>query len=112
MARTTFSIRQGDRLPLLRATLEDRAGTVDLTGAGTILFHMRQQNGTALVSGTAAVYGNATHGTAQYEWASGDTTIAGTYRAEFEAIFAGDKHETFPNTTANEFIVEVSPQVN
>jgi hypothetical protein len=111
MARETFSIRQGDRLPVLRATLRDRDGTVDLTSAGTILFHMRQQNGTAVVSGTAATYGAAAHGTAQYEWAAGDTTIAGTYRAEFECIFTGDKHESFPNTPANEFIVEVSPQV-
>lgn len=112
MARETFYIRQGDRLPVLRATLQDRAGTVDLTNAGTILFHMRQQDGTAVVSGTATTYGSTVHGTAQYEWAAGDTAIAGIYRAEFEAIFTGDKHETFPNTAANEFIVEVSPQVN
>lgn len=111
MARTTFYIRQGDRLPLLRAALYDRNGTVDITNAGTILFHMRQQNGTAFVTGTATVHGNAAHGTAEYAWAAGDTATPGTYRAEFECIFNGPKHETFPNTPANEFVVEVSPQV-
>lgn len=112
MARSTFYIRQGDRLPLLRATLEDRVGAVDLSSAGTILFNMRQQNGTAVITGTAGTYGDNTYGTAEYTWQAGDTAIAGTYRAEFECIFEGDVRETFPNTPLNEFIVEVSPQVN
>jgi hypothetical protein len=94
---TTFTIKQGDRLPVIEATLAGADGAADLTGA-TVKFLMRSKGAgaTVLVDAAATVVGAAL-GTVLYDWAEGDTDTTGTHQAEWEVTFASGKKQTFPN---------------
>lgn len=108
MATTEFTIKQGDTLPALNASLEDSSGNpVDLTGA-TILFRMRKVGAAALTVEAAAVIVSATGGTVRYNWQTGDTATPGSYEAEFRCTLPSGI-ETVPN--ANNIGIEVVPSV-
>jgi len=99
MALTTFTIKQGDRLPALAATLKFADGTIkDLTGH-TVKFLMRSaKTGTVKVNGNASVV-LASAGTVRYDWAGSDTDTVGHYQGEFETTeTATGKKTTFPNS--------------
>lgn len=86
---TTFTIKQNDRLPKLRATLLDGSGSaIDLTGAG-VVFRMRPRAGGALKINASATVVSAAAGIAEYAWAAGDTDTAGLFDAEFVVTLAG-----------------------
>lgn len=98
MTITTFTIKQGDRLPSIEATLAGADGPADLTGA-TVKFLMRTKGAspTILIDAAATVVG-AVLGTVRYDWASGDTATIGKHQAEWEVTFSSGKKQTFPNT--------------
>ena len=48
--------------------------------------------------GTAEVVAGADRPTLGYNWAEGDTAVAGLYEAEFEITFADEAVETMPNS--------------
>lgn len=95
-----FTIKRGDRLPVIQATIKDDTGTVvDLTGA-TVDFHMvHKTTRTVKVDAAASVVTPATGGVVQYAWAAGDTDTAGFYDAEFEVTTSASKKITAPNYT-------------
>lgn len=91
-----FFIKQGDRLPVATAVLQQPAGTpVNLSGA-TVAFYMAHTNGLASVSGIATI-STAALGIVEYHWGASDTAIAGEYMAEFEITFGSGKKQTVPN---------------
>jgi hypothetical protein len=92
-----FYIAQGDRRPILQATLEQPAGTaINLSGA-TVTLYARHVGGLASIVGYPTVT-NATAGTIQYFWGASDTAVAGRYMAEFDLDYLG-YHQTVPNDT-------------
>lgn len=94
MITPQFAIKQGDRLPLLNATLVDSDGAaVNLTGA-SVRFLMRNEAGTVVVNQAATVV-SAASGTVRYSWGATDTATAGVYNAEFEVTVDSLKR-TFP----------------
>lgn len=96
-APADFTIKRGDRLPPIQATLKDAAGTaVNLTGA-TVTLLMTAQGASSPSVNAAATVTNAAGGQVQYDWGTSDTATAGTYYAEFEVTFASGKKQTFPN---------------
>jgi hypothetical protein len=101
----TVEIRQGDRLPALRAVAFTESGLVDLTQfTGGITFRM--------VKGATVITGSATGdaiGNLTYQWHVGDTAIAGSYAATFTAIDGAGRQETFP--TAQNLAVIVVPAI-
>lgn len=93
----TFSIKQNDTAPSLRATLLDGDGNpVNLSGS-TVRFHMRLLGQTAIVVNQSATLIDAANGIAQYNWVAADTDTIGSYQAEFEVTYANGTIETFPN---------------
>ena len=93
----TFTIKRNDTSPAIRWELEDP--DTNLVGA-SVVFNMKNTVTGALVidRGTAEVVEGADRPTLGYNWAEGDTAVAGLYEAEFEITFADESVETTPNS--------------
>ena len=96
----TFHMKRGDRLPAYTATLKDANGAVDLTGATSAKFIMREQHTQAPKVNATCQITNASQGQIKYEWGATDTDTPGTYLVEIEVDFGGKKM-TFPNPGYN-----------
>lgn len=92
-----FTIKQGDLLPAISASLTDSTGAaVDLTGASAA-FVLRSSTAAAPVVNAAATVTAATAGKVSYSWATGNTGTAGDYQAEWIITFPGGGKQTFPS---------------
>jgi hypothetical protein len=95
-----MTIKQGDRLPKLRATLQQGTppAAIDLTTAVAVKFQMRLVSNPATVKGPGAcTIVTAASGIVEYAWGASDTDTAGTWEAEFEIEWSGGLKETVPN---------------
>lgn len=91
-----YTLKQGDRLPVISAVLKDSAGAaVDLTGA-TAKLNIVDDAGTA-VSRTATISATPTDGTITYDWVADDVDVAGSFYFEYEITFPSGLKQTFPN---------------
>lgn len=99
MANYDFVIKRGDLLPIITATLQDATGAaVDLTGAASVKFILRQVSGGTPKVSAAAVVVSAIAGQVSYTWAGTDTDTEGVYYAEWQVTWtAGSKPQTYPN---------------
>lgn len=99
-----FTIRKGDILPAIVATLYNTVAGVDviadLTGA-TVQFLYKNVIGGTLVTRTAVVVGSPTLGKVTYQWVSGDTVAAGEFYAYWRVTFTGGAVGTYPNKAYN-----------
>jgi hypothetical protein len=101
----TFTLKRGDTLPALRATLIDAVGSaVNITGA-TVRLHLN----TPEPLDAAAIIDNASLGEVHYDWQTGDTDEAGLFRAEWQVTFSNGQIETFPNDTND--LVRIRPDL-
>lgn len=96
-----FSVRAGDRQPLLVATLKNEDGTpIDLTNATSAKLWMRRRDSIAMAIEDAAmaILTPKTDGRAQYAWVGGDTQVAdiGGYWAVVRVVWNDDTPQTFP----------------
>ncbi len=93
----THTIKQGDTLPVITATLTGADGNpIDLTGA-SVKFNMRRRSTPVIDHGTCTIVGAATDGVVSYAWTAEDTANDGEYRAEFEITFGDNSILTVPN---------------
>ena len=103
-----FSIRKGDLLPAIIATLYNRVSGVDtiadLTGA-TVEFAYKPVLGGSLVTRSATIVGSPTLGKVTYLWITADTNTAGDFQAYWRVTFSGGKVGTYPNNAYNLFQV-------
>lgn len=93
---TEFFIKRNDTKEPIRVTLQDQAGTVDLTGAAVRFHMMNGESGTVKVDADAMVV-DAPNGVVVYTWVAADVDTAGTFLAEWEVAFPDGKIQTFPN---------------
>jgi hypothetical protein len=94
-----FTIKRNDRLPKLRATLQQGspAAPIDLTTASSVKAIFKEVGGAATTfSGTCTLI-TPSSGIVEYAWASGDTAVSGTYQGEFEIDWGAGLKETVPN---------------
>jgi len=104
-----FRLKQGDRLPKLRAALTDSNGAaLDLTGA-TVAFRFRARGGALLtLAGVASVVAPATSGVVEFSWGAGDSATPGVYESEWVLTYAGSA-QTVP--TSGYLVVVVEPAI-
>jgi hypothetical protein len=104
-----FTIKKGDTLPALNATLRTSTGggaatAADLTAATAVILVIKNQSGGAAERLTAA-FVSKPDGTVTYDWQLGDTDTAGTYDCEWEVAFGSDI-QTFPNSGYFTIVIE------
>jgi hypothetical protein len=100
MAAPDFTIKRGDRLPALRATLLRSDGTAQDLSAATaqVFIYQDEDQASAAVVGTGTVVVvDAVAGIVEYPWATADTANAGRFLGEFEIQFGAGVRLTFPN---------------
>jgi hypothetical protein len=91
-----FTIKRGDTLPSIRASLLDGSREpIDLTAA-SVRFIMRPAAGGSPTINQAATVTDAVGGGVLYAWGSDDTATPGEYLAEWEIAF-GTAKLTVPN---------------
>jgi hypothetical protein len=92
-----YTIKQGDTLPLLQATLTDSNGAVNLSGAASVRFRMVSADTGAVTVDALAQIADPLNGIVSYAWTPSDTSTAGEYLAEFLVTFGNGTVEHFPN---------------
>lgn len=93
-----FIIKQGDRRPVLRATLVQDSGAPYILTGCTVRFHMAAVPGaTAKIDGGLCDLIDAANGIVEYVWGATDTSDAGQFKGEFEITWPDGKPETVPN---------------
>lgn len=101
----TFNIKQNDTSPALEATcLNEDGAPIDLTGATSVRFHMRNATGTVVLDEDMLV-DDATGGIVVYVWDAADTAVVGRFQAEVEITFSNGRVETFPNSGYLEVVI-------
>ncbi len=92
MADETFYLKTGDNIPL-----EYEIDTDTDLAAATIKFKMRARAGGEAVIDAVAVLASVDPDELRYDWAEGDTDIAGNFVGEFEITSASGQVETWPS---------------
>ena len=96
---------QGDLEPALSGVVLDGVTPVNLTTATSVTAHIRRPDGTVL--SRAVTLGNQTTapGTWSLPWVAAvppapeDLSVAGGYSVELEAVWAGNRPQTFSGAT-------------
>ena len=93
-----FTIKQGDRLPILTATLLDQDDSViNLTGVTGVNFKFRLKGSTSVTTRPASIT-DAALGQVEYTWQTGDTDTPGLIFAEWQIDYGSGQFMTVPNT--------------
>lgn len=98
-----FQIKANDTLPVIEATLsfEGESGTPMPSLIGTqVTFVMRRLDGIAPMFKKPAVVLSADR--VRYAWEPGDTSVPGSYVAEWEVVFPDLGKQTFPGDSYHE----------
>jgi hypothetical protein len=112
MSTQTFYIAQGDLLPVIEYVPQDGDGNdFNVMPGDSVVFSMRNtRTGLVKISRAAASIEGGNPKYFRYVWASGDTSEAGTYDAEWE-LTEEDKKVTFPNNRRSGLRVEIADDI-
>jgi hypothetical protein len=99
MADEVFTIRVGDLRPFLATQLTRKnengvAQAVNLTGASGVSVRLKKPDNQVVTA--AAVITDTALGKVEYQWASGDTALAGLMTITFLVTWPSAKPESFP----------------
>ena len=95
----------GDLEPAIGTTLSDPSNTGPLVDC-TVTFILAQCDGIKRIEGNADIIDPVLR-TVSYQWAPGDTSLAGVYRAQWKVTFTGGAPETFPSNEP--FYIVIAP---
>lgn len=101
-----FTVARGALLPALSATLTDDNGPVLIQGA-TATLTLTDAAGAVALSAAATVLDDGTaanRGKLKYDWLTGDTGVAGVYRAVW-TVTAGGRSQQFPMRPVQPFML-------
>ena len=102
-----FTIRKGDVLPVLDATLVPATGQTFTLAGAAVAFRMWAKSQTSDKVNAACSVLDANARTVRYTWQAGDTDTAEGYLGQFVVTFPGGNVQTFPNDRA--LVIRVSP---
>jgi hypothetical protein len=91
-----FEIKRNDLRPHWRVTLTSNGTPVDLTGAATAKFTMKEGT-TVKVNKAAMTFIDQAGGVVEYDWTGTDTDTSGTYNVEVEVDWGAGEIQTFPS---------------
>lgn len=104
-----FTIKQSDTSPAIQATLQDsNAVPINLSGA-TVKLHMKLLGSNTVLEKDVTIV-TPLSGIIRYDWQVGDTSVVGTYNAEFQVTYSDLTVETFPNTGSIPIVI--IPELN
>ncbi len=106
---STFYIKQGNLSPSLRFQFVDEGtgAPTSLTG-WTLAFHMRRvADSQVVIDRSAVVDADPLYG--RFDWATGDTSVPGTYEAEVKGTPPNNRPLTAPNQ--RHVTVEIVPAI-
>ncbi len=110
MSIPSVEMNTGDLSPSINATLQNSDGSAfNLTGCA-VTFQL-SQNGQVLFTKSAAVV-NASAGTVQYAWQSGDTNQYGVCTGVFIVTLPGGATQTFPTVGVFYVIFPLQPSTS
>ena len=87
----------------------DGTTAVDLTGAASVTFRMRE-GGIGTSIGGACIIVEIAAGRVQYPWGATDLDVVGDYLGEFEVTWLSGRPETFP--ARSPFTIEVREELD
>lgn len=97
---STFTIKKGDLVPAITATLMQAVGStspaaIDLTTATGVKFAMRNRSTGTIKVDAAATVVTAAAGTVKYQWIAADVDTVGDYDAEWQITWVSGR-QTVP----------------
>jgi len=104
-----FVIKEGDRDPAIKATLERDGPPYDLSSAQRVDIVIGALRDPPAVDAQATII-DAANGVVEYAWQSGDTDEPGTYRTEWVVTTASGDEMTFPDDGYK--TVTIQPEVH
>lgn len=111
-----LSLKVGDRLPTLKATLTYNDGTPINLVAGTVvkLFmrdHKAQPGSVAKVNGAACQITDAAAGKVEYSWLAADTDTPGVYVAEFRVHLGAEASPALSTPSGGRLRIDILPKL-
>lgn len=103
---SSFQIKQGDTLPILKMVLDQDSRGVNLTDC-TVSLELSRNGVSVLVAPCTVV--NPTLGEIEYAWAPEDTAQAGTLKGEVTVTYLDGSQLTVP--TIGDFEVVIGERV-
>ena len=94
-----FIIKRHATRPYVELIVKQKDGTAfDFTGATSVKFSMKNEEGTLVIDSAAAEFKDAdpTLGRLQYKWASADTAVEGEFCAEFDVLYPASNNMALP----------------
>ena len=108
MAGMVFTLKVGDTVPIVQATLYDEAGDpLPLNGA-TVLFVMWNAFQEVVVEAEADVIDEA-GAVVRYEWVAGNTDNPGLHAAHFVVTYPDGSEQTVPARARDNIAVLIDP---
>lgn len=105
-----FTTRRNDTKPLTAELLDTNGDPVNLDG--TVTFTMTGPDGltTKKVNRGSVTITSAVLGRVSYAWQSGETSTAGLFQGQFEAVYGDGTKETFP--AQGSFTVQINADLD
>lgn len=97
----SFTVKQGDTLPVMFGTLSDASGVVPLTLASSVYLHATHISTGAVLINAPCVVVAADQGKVSYTFLTADTLVAGDYEFEFLVNWSSGAKQRFPNRLPN-----------
>ncbi len=104
MADLTF--KRFDTYPPMFASLTDSNGIINLSTASAVHMEMKSSTTGTIIPTLICVIASAAGGYVQHNWVASETSMADSWSAEFEILWANGGVQTVPNDGVKTILIE------